>query len=125
MPFDGKSTSGMTSDQPCWDCKKALGGCSWSQDFIPVAGWEAQKTVKSGGARSDGVKNPPVESYRITFCPEFEAEEPRAVMEDHDTGNPRLEYAARYREMNRERLREYQREYRRKGERHEHQTDGE
>lgn len=74
MLFDGKSASDMTSDQPCWNCKKALGGCSWSQDFIPVKGWEAQKTVKSGGVRGDGTKKPPMESYRITFCPEFERE---------------------------------------------------
>lgn len=28
-------------DSLCWDCKNAVGGCEWSQNFTPVDGWEA------------------------------------------------------------------------------------
>ena len=77
MPFDGRSTSDMTSDQPCWDCKKALGGCSWSRDFTPVAGWRATPTYKAGNTDGRGNRLPPMKSYRITYCPEFEPEERR------------------------------------------------
>lgn len=71
--------SGIPSDQPCWDCKKALGGCSWSLDFTPVEGWIATPTYKAGGTRSDGTRYPPMKSYQIEYCPEFEREPPRAA----------------------------------------------
>lgn len=44
-------------DQLCWYCENACGGCSWSESFIPVEGWEA---IKTG------------ESYHITFCPQYQ-----------------------------------------------------
>lgn len=63
---DGRKT------QPCWGCKHACGGCSWSQSFIPVPGWDATETFvdpsKCGGA---------YKSYQIEKCPEFEPDEPR------------------------------------------------
>ena len=53
--------------QPCWFCKKALGGCSWSRSGEPVKGWIATPTV---------ISKPPttVHSYRIDKCPEYEKE---------------------------------------------------
>ena len=41
----------------CWKCKNAYGGCSWSENFIEIDGWEAEKTEIS---------------YNIKSCPEFE-----------------------------------------------------
>ena len=32
------------SDTLCWSCKNCIGGCSWSEKFEPVKGWEATKT---------------------------------------------------------------------------------
>lgn len=29
-------------DQLCWYCDKAGGLCSWSKDFTPVEGWDAE-----------------------------------------------------------------------------------
>jgi hypothetical protein len=55
----------ITSDQLCWKCQKACGGCSWSAEFKPVKGWTAQKTkirVQSGRH---------IKSYEIIDCPEY------------------------------------------------------
>lgn len=50
--------------QPCWTCRNACGGCSWSREFQPVEGWTAEKTViPSNGEYA--------ESYRIVKCPEY------------------------------------------------------
>lgn len=66
------------SNQPCWTCKKACGGCSWSKcgkngrpQFKPVKGWKAIKTKKRDNGKTV------MESYKILFCPEYEKEEPR------------------------------------------------
>lgn len=45
----------------CWDCAKATGGCSWSQEYVPVEGWEAIPTRKKT-----------FDSFLILDCPEFE-----------------------------------------------------
>lgn len=50
------------SDTLCWDCKKALCGCSWSMFFEPVEGWKARKTPKTKSKPS---------SYKVYKCPEF------------------------------------------------------
>lgn len=49
----------------CWECEKTCGGCSWSERFEPVEGWEAVKTVDSTGD----------ESYLVRKCPEFVRED--------------------------------------------------
>lgn len=54
----------------CWDCKNAVAGCSWSKSFIPVVGWEAEKTVIHEYALIGGMQ-----SYKVNKCPEFIAEE--------------------------------------------------
>ena len=54
------------SQQLCWKCRKAAGGCSWSDRLEPVEGWTAKKAV---------IKNSPkdyIRSYEILECPEFE-----------------------------------------------------
>lgn len=53
------------SKQPCWTCKKACGGCSWSSEFKPVKGWKAKKTkIKCEEGRYS-------DSYKIIYCPEY------------------------------------------------------
>ena len=50
----------------CFDCKNALGGCSWSRSFKPVPGWTAEPTtLVCGGSK-------PTESFRVTACPKFD-----------------------------------------------------
>jgi hypothetical protein len=47
----------------CWSCKNSIGYCSWSKDFTPVDGWEAEKTklkLHSGGYDT---------SYAVKKCP--------------------------------------------------------
>lgn len=46
----------------CWDCEKATGGCSWSNELIPVKGWSAKNTTKKGG----------YDSFYVYNCPLFE-----------------------------------------------------
>ena len=41
----------------CWICIKAIKGCSWSESFIPVDGWNAE---------------PDKNSYKIRDCPLYE-----------------------------------------------------
>lgn len=56
------------SDQPCWDCKNACGGCSWSRNFTPVNGWVAEPTTityKTGDILHT------TDTYKIFECPEF------------------------------------------------------
>ena len=50
--------------QPCWLCKKACGGCSWSKYLKPVDGWVAEPTIVK-----DSTGDFP--SYKIKECPEF------------------------------------------------------
>ena len=54
--------------QLCWRCKKACGGCSWSDWLKPVEGWTATPTVVKDFMGD-------FESYKIKKCPEFVADE--------------------------------------------------
>ena len=43
----------------CWDCANSTNsGCSWSDKFIPVDGWIAERNEEK-------------DSYRVIDCPEF------------------------------------------------------
>lgn len=74
-----------TQTNICFDCKKACGGCSWSElnpdtgkpRFEPVPGWTAEKTVLRTGTDMHGVQK--IETYAISACPLFEEDEPRKV----------------------------------------------
>ena len=62
----------------CFDCKRACGGCSWSENdpvtgkirFEPVPGWTAERVPIN---LSWGIDF----TYHITACPLFEPDEPR------------------------------------------------
>lgn len=41
----------------CWGCSKATGKCMWSEDLLPIPGWDAE---------------PDGDSYKIRDCPQFE-----------------------------------------------------
>ena len=60
------SNCGGFNQTLCWECAKATGRCSWSDEFIPVEGWNAKPTKKRvyGGGE--------FESYLVIECPEFE-----------------------------------------------------
>ena len=62
------------SEQPCWTCAKAYGGCSWSKNFTPVPGWIAEKRRYTEKEFSDRRKNVDRVTYAIEYCPEFERE---------------------------------------------------
>lgn len=52
----------------CWDCKNACGGCSWSRNFTPVAGWNATEgAVKVMCQKSQRY----VQTFFVHSCPEF------------------------------------------------------
>lgn len=59
----------------CWSCRNAVPsrargtGCSWSEGFVPVAGWCAfAHTLDNGEGRT-------TESYCVAQCPRFCADE--------------------------------------------------
>ena len=56
------------SETICWRCANAYGQCSWSRNFTPVEGWDAErrdvKTIIDGY----------VESYIVNNCPMYEGE---------------------------------------------------
>lgn len=59
----------------CWFCRRACGGCSWSQDFTPVAGWDAVPTkIKTQRDATTGefILD---DSFLVLACPEYEADE--------------------------------------------------
>ena len=55
-------------EQLCWKCKKACGGCSWSESLTPIDGWTAEKRVKKYNLFGEPAF---YETYEITGCPEF------------------------------------------------------
>lgn len=59
-------------DTLCWDCKNAVPhgsyGCSWSESFEPVLGWNAERRDISTGPKKESM----TESYFVYRCPEFE-----------------------------------------------------
>lgn len=56
-PTMGRKNAVGSHDSLCWYCKRAYGSCSWSSNFIPVAGWDAKPSKYS--------------SYRVYGCPKF------------------------------------------------------
>lgn len=58
----------------CFDCKKACGGCSWSERFEPVPGWKAKKVVQKSIINK---KVRVCDTYQIAACPLFERDEKR------------------------------------------------
>ena len=50
--------------QLCIHCKKACGGCNWSDYLKPVTGWIAEATIVKDSSGD-------FSSYKITKCPEF------------------------------------------------------
>lgn len=55
-----------TKGQPCWECKKYSGGCSWSRSFTPIKGWIAEQVERKESGKVIGI------GYKIKYCPEFE-----------------------------------------------------
>lgn len=47
-------------ENPCWNCKKCSGKCSWSKKFIPIDGWDSRL-----------VTNDVHITHRIYYCPEY------------------------------------------------------
>lgn len=53
-------------EQICWTCKKCIGGCSWSRDFIPIEGWDAELDTHTRVDANDSI------TYKIYDCPQYE-----------------------------------------------------
>ena len=56
------------TEQLCWTCQKATGGCQWSRRGKPIDGWDAKPAV----VHANGV---PLPSYAIVGCPEYITDE--------------------------------------------------
>lgn len=52
----------------CWNCSNAYGQCSWSKDFTPVEGWNAER--KDVKVTVQGY----VPSYIVFECPLYEGD---------------------------------------------------
>ena len=48
----------------CWNCKNCFGGCSWSESFEPVEGWNAKRTIIK-------YLNTETPSFLVRDCPLF------------------------------------------------------
>lgn len=60
------------SQQLCWTCANACGGCEWSDHLEPVPGWDATLTsrvLKVGGKGKGGTRV--ASSFVIHYCPKF------------------------------------------------------
>lgn len=60
------------SQQFCWTCANACGGCEWSDHLEPVPGWDATPTsrvLKVGGKGKGGTRV--ASSFVIRYCPKF------------------------------------------------------
>ena len=56
----------------CWSCANSTNGskCPWARSFVPVPGWEAEKTqIKGNGKGAKGY-----ESYNVRKCPLYRAD---------------------------------------------------
>lgn len=61
----GQHEDGRGAETLCWSCQKACGSkCSWSRNFTPVEGWDAEETIVNAGDLL-------LQSYRVNACPEF------------------------------------------------------
>ncbi len=56
----------------CWDCAKAIGGCSWADEFKPVKGWKAIVHGRNIDGELDQT------GYKVLRCPEFKRDAIRA-----------------------------------------------
>lgn len=54
-------------EQPCWSCRNAISGCSWSEELTPVKGWIAKPLMVK-----DGEGN--IRTYKIIYCPLYKHE---------------------------------------------------
>lgn len=59
----------MGKEQLCWSCKKAAGGCSWSDSLRPVKGWVADAVEYK--SQETGSKE---RTWAIHSCPKYEPE---------------------------------------------------
>lgn len=59
----------------CWDCARACGGpkgCSWSREYKPVEGWDAERRDVAVWRGDSGRQYTEyAESYVVNHCPEF------------------------------------------------------
>lgn len=55
-------------DTICWECKNAVGGCSWSRELEPVDGWQAIPTKIKANGNNQIIMT---DSYIVRGCPEF------------------------------------------------------
>ena len=59
----------------CWTCKNAFGGCSWSREFLPVYGWDAEKTFHPNNGEF-------AESYYIKTARNMKGDDKRGCRSD-------------------------------------------
>ena len=69
-------------DTLCWKCANACCGCSWSENFIPVKGWKAQRTKVYHTDSS--VRRGETSSYVVLECPEFVSDVHKYKTTGHD-----------------------------------------
>jgi hypothetical protein len=52
-------------DTLCWNCQNACCGCSWSREFLPVAGWKAEPSILTS------ITHRSITSYDVISCPQY------------------------------------------------------
>lgn len=67
----------MMSKSICWYCQNSTNsGCPWSRNFIPVPGWQAEKT-NFNFSKYDNYK-----SYIVKECPLFVQDKNTKIMKE-------------------------------------------
>ena len=61
----------------CWTCKRGVLDCKWMACCEPVKGWTANRTRLKMDIGKNG-KSRYADSYHITACPNYIAQEARA-----------------------------------------------
>lgn len=68
----------MKPASKCFDCARAISGCSWVDRQEPVEGWRAEPTIIKNGT-ADGIKE--INSYIVKSCPEYKPDSVRITGE--------------------------------------------
>ena len=74
-------------DTLCWECSHSVHNkCSWARNFIPVDGWDAERTT----CARQSLSCPDGESYIVKSCPQFEADTKPFMKHIDDVAQDRL-----------------------------------
>lgn len=76
-----------TESQLCESCENACGGCRWSDELLPVEGWNVEPTKVYIDKRK------PIDSFHVKSCPMYKPDKTHNIQSLTDEAFYRLIYA--------------------------------